>query len=80
MSGSKVKKVDDLPFEKALEQLESIVESMEDGDTPLEELVNKYTEGNALLKHCNKRLKEAEFKIEKLKANTEDTFKPLEDQ
>jgi exodeoxyribonuclease VII small subunit len=54
-------------FEDALGKLESIVESMEDGGTPLAEMISKYEEGNKLLKVCEGRLKEAELKIEQLK-------------
>jgi exodeoxyribonuclease VII small subunit len=54
-------------FETALNQLESIVESMESGDVPLAELLAKFEEGNKLLKICEARLKDAELKIELLK-------------
>ena len=54
-------------FEQALEQLETIVESMESGDTPLADLIEKYEQGTHLLKLCETRLKEAEVKIEILK-------------
>jgi exodeoxyribonuclease VII small subunit len=56
-----------LSFESALTRLEAIVESMESGDVPLADLLAKFEEGNTLLKHCEKRLKEAELKIEQLK-------------
>jgi len=56
-----------LTFEQALEQLETIVESMESGDTPLAEILAKFEEGTKLLKTCEARLKEAEVKIELLK-------------
>ena len=56
-----------VPFESALEKLESIVESMESGDVPLAELLAKFEEGNRLLKICEARLKDAELKIEQLK-------------
>ncbi len=54
-------------FEEALEKLETILESMESGDIPLADLVAKFEEGNTLLRLCQKRLQEAELKIEKLK-------------
>lgn len=54
-------------FESALNQLETIVESMESGDVPLAELLAKFEEGNKLLKVCEARLKDAELKIELLK-------------
>jgi exodeoxyribonuclease VII small subunit len=56
-----------LSFEDALNQLESIVETMESGDVPLADLLAKFEEGNKLLKVCESRLKDAEMKIELLK-------------
>lgn len=56
-----------LSFESALNQLETIVESMESGDVPLADLLAKFEEGNKLLKICESRLKDAELKIELLK-------------
>lgn len=60
------KKTDALSFEQSLERLESIIESMEVGDTALTDLVAKFEEGSMLLKNCQAQLKEAELKIEKL--------------
>ncbi|MBA4138092.1 MAG: exodeoxyribonuclease VII small subunit [Opitutus sp.] len=56
-----------LTFETALQRLEAIVDSMEQGEVPLAELLSKYEEGTKLLKVCETRLKDAELKIEKLK-------------
>jgi len=56
-----------LSFEAALTRLETIVDSMEQGEVPLAELLAKYEEGSKLLKVCESRLKDAELKIEKLK-------------
>ena len=56
-----------LSFETALGKLEAIVESMESGEVPLEELLAKFEEGSKLLKVCETRLKDAELKIELLK-------------
>ena len=60
-------KVDQLSFEDALGQLESIVETMESGDVPLAALLAKFEDGSRLLKICETRLKDAELKIEQLK-------------
>ena len=57
-----------LSFEAALAKLETIVESMEQGEVPLADLLAKYEEGTKLLKVCEGRLKDAELKIEKLKS------------
>ena len=64
------KKPTDLTFESALERLESLIESMEKGDTPLADLVAKFEEGSKLLKQCQSKIKIAEIKIQKL--NIED--------
>lgn len=78
MSLSESKKEEKLTFEQALENLETIIESMENGNIPLQELVSKFEEGSHLLKYCNSFLNEAELKIEKLKDNTQTTFEPFE--
>lgn len=54
-------------FEQALEQLESIVDSMESGDIPLADLIAKFEQGSKLLLLCEERLKNAEMRIELLK-------------
>ena len=56
-----------LSFEAALTKLETIVDSMEQGEVPLADLLARYEEGTKLLKVCEARLKDAELKIEKLK-------------
>ena len=53
-------------FEEALEKLETIIESMESGEIPLTELVERFEQGNKLLDLCQKKLKDAELKIERL--------------
>ena len=69
-----------LSFEAALTRLEAIVDSMEQGDVPLADLLAKYEEGSKLLKVCEGRLKDAELKIEKLKKQKDGTaaFEPVE--
>ena len=61
------KKLPQLSFEDALNQLESIVDAMESGEVPLAELMARFEEGTKLLKLCETRLKDAELKIELLK-------------
>jgi len=57
---------EELSYEAALARLESLLDAMEEGEVPLAALVEKFSEGNALLKICEERLQEAELKIEKL--------------
>ena len=54
----------ELNFEKAMDRLEAIVEQMESGKLPLEDLIVRYEEGMNLVKVCQERLTNAEEKIE----------------
>jgi exodeoxyribonuclease VII small subunit len=58
--------VGDLPFEKALAELETIVERLERGDVPLEESIAIYERGEALKARCEALLKQAETRIERI--------------
>ena len=60
----------ELAFEEALKNLEDVIEELESGNVPLEQLVVKYEEGTSLLKVCHKRLNQAELKIEQLREKT----------
>ena len=73
-------KTSKLSFEAALTKLEAIVDSMEQGEVPLAELLAKYEDGTKLLALCESRLKEAELKIEKLTKpkNGAAAFEPFE--
>ncbi len=55
-----------LSFEKALAALEGIVARLEAGKVDLEESIKIYERGEALRKHCEAKLKEAEARIEKI--------------
>ena len=50
-------------FEDSVARLEALIEAMENGDTPLADLVAKFEEGSKLLKDCQTQLTEAEIKI-----------------
>ena len=58
-------------FEEAIERLEGIVNSMEEGNTPLAELVDKFEEGTRMARTCQERLKEAETRIALVKKTQE---------
>ena len=55
-----------LPFERAIEELESIVKRLEEGKVPLEESVAIYERGEVLKKRCEELLKQAEARVEKI--------------
>ena len=53
-------------FEQSLARLEKIVDSLEQGEVPLENAIELYEEGIALSKECVDTLSKAELKIKKL--------------
>jgi exodeoxyribonuclease VII small subunit len=55
-----------LSFEKALAELEQIVQKLERGDVPLEESVTIYERGEALKRRCEELLRAAEARVEKI--------------
>jgi len=56
--------MEEIKFEKALKRLEEIVEKLEEGDLDLDQSLKLFEEGVKLSKVCNKRLNEAQKKIE----------------
>jgi exodeoxyribonuclease VII small subunit len=55
-----------LSFERALEELESIVKRLEDGKVPLEESVAIYERGESLKRRCEELLRQAEARVDKI--------------
>ena len=73
-----VDEIQKLPFEEALQRLQTIVESMEAQDLPLETLLARYQEGTRLAQLCQAKLNEAELRIQQLERNAkgEPALKP----
>ena len=71
--------IQNLAFEEALKRLESIVESMESQELPLEQMLARYEEGTRLAQLCQAKLAEAEVKIQQIEKNAkgEMTLKPV---
>src|SRR2546422_7570829 len=70
MSNQPKKVSPELNFESAMDRLETIVEQMESGKLPLEDLIVRYEEGMKLVKICQERLANAEQKIEIITRNS----------
>jgi exodeoxyribonuclease VII small subunit len=58
--------VESLSFEAALKELEAIVARLEQGEVDLEDSIALYERGQALKAHCEKKLKAAEGRLEKI--------------
>ena len=55
-----------LTFERAIEELETIVKRLEEGKVPLEESVAIYERGEQLKRRCEELLRQAEARVEKI--------------
>ena len=65
--------VETLSFEEALGELEAIVRRLETGEAPLEDSINAYERGTKLKQHCEKKLRDAQAKIEKISVSNDGT-------
>jgi exodeoxyribonuclease VII small subunit len=70
--------IKDMSFEQALKELDGIVSRLERGDVELEESITIYERGEALRDHCERLLKQAEARVEKLTFNADGTPKGTE--
>lgn len=60
-----------LSFEDALKRLEAIVQQLETGDVPLDRSIELYAEGDRLRAQCQKRLADAQARIDKIIAGSD---------
>ena len=68
------KTASELPFEKALAELESLVAKMEEGDLSLEQSLAAHKRGLELAKQCRERLEVAQQQVKVLEG---EVLKPL---
>ena len=64
--GKKQAAIEDLSFEEALAELQALVKALEKGDSKLEEAIRAYERGAALKRHCEKKLREAQEKVDRI--------------
>jgi exodeoxyribonuclease VII small subunit len=71
---AKKKPVEDLTYEEAFAELQDVVSDLETGELPLEESLALFERGQALSKHCNTLLENAELKLKELVPDGEGGF------
>lgn len=59
----------ELKFEDAVTKLNQIVDLMENSDVDLDKMIKNYQQGLSLLKFCQKKIQEAEFKLTELNSS-----------
>lgn len=75
------KKTSEIPdFEKALDELEKLVDRMEEGDLSLEESLKSFERGMALSRRCRNALDQAHRRVDQVLARDDgESVTPLED-
>ncbi|MDG2000386.1 MAG: exodeoxyribonuclease VII small subunit [Alphaproteobacteria bacterium] len=61
--------INNMNFETALKSLEEIVNQLDSGEIDLDKAVEAYERGTKLKEHCEKKLKEAQLRIEKIEVD-----------
>jgi len=72
-------KSENISFEKAMEELEKIVEKLEEGDVPLEKSISYYQEGMKLSKICSDKLNKVQEQVVKI-VNEQGKLEPFDVQ
>lgn len=70
-SGAMDRPIEDLTFEDALRELETIVSQLETGTAPLDEAIRLYERGDRLRRRCAERLDAAQARIEAIRLDAE---------
>ncbi|HBM79852.1 MAG: exodeoxyribonuclease VII small subunit [Clostridiales bacterium] len=71
------KKTNNIKFEDALERLEEIIKSLQDGNLSLEKSMEAFQEGIELVKICSEKLDNAETKVKMLIKESNGTQKEV---
>jgi len=58
--------IENLSFEEALKELETIVKRLEEGKVNLEDAIGAYERGSQLKAHCEKKLRDAKMRVEQI--------------
>jgi|GEM_PF-375734 len=66
-----------ITFEKAIGEVEEIVQAMDGDRIPLDELLKSYERGNQLLKICRERIAEAQTKIDLITTDASGDLEPV---
>ncbi|MBV6394805.1 MAG: Exodeoxyribonuclease 7 small subunit [Anaerolineales bacterium] len=68
------KNIQDLSYEDALAELETIADSLEEGEQKLEDSLALFERGQLLMKHCAALLEAAELKVSQLTGGELESF------
>ena len=67
--------LENLSFEQAMAELESLVKRLEEGRLPLEEAIQAFERGSLLKKQCEQKLQAAKMRVEQITLNSDGIIK-----
>ncbi len=59
-------------FEEASQRLEVLIRKMEEGQMPLDDMIDAFEEGRVLVAYCNAKLSEVQHRVELIKSEEND--------
>ena len=65
-----------MTFEQAMNELEILVDSLDNGDISLDQAIAAYDRGSQLKDHCQKKLNEAKMKVETIQSSGDSNVVP----
>jgi len=74
------KKIEKIEFEEAVEELEKIITSLDEGNLSLKEASDLYTKGIQLKNHCSKILESVELKLNQISPNETETVSIIKEK
>ena len=66
--------IEAMSFEEALNELQGLVKALEKGEAKLDEAIRAYERGAALKQHCERKLREAQAKVDKIVFTSDDSL------
>jgi len=74
------KKIEKMEFEEAIEELEKIIATLDEGNLSLKEASDLYTKGTQLKNHCSKILENIELKLNQISPREDETVSMLKEK
>ena len=74
------KKIENLEFEEAIDELEKIIDDLDEGNLSLKEASNLYTKGMMLKNHCSKILETVELKLNQISPSENETVSMIRER
>lgn len=66
MNNSNINEINELTYDEAMSQAESLLSQLESEKMPIDEVLKKSRQVTALIKHCRKKIKEVGTEVDEI--------------